>query len=94
MTEPKHCVFLTSDFLKHHPNLESWIRNSTVLDCISVDNTWPFVAVEAVHQKFPKIVNNLNLWVPQQYVTAVVLNASEKTEIGFHQCNKKKADFQ
>jgi len=81
--KPKHCVFIDPRFFETFNNIKSWSRNDNVFDCTSVKDLGNYLNIVAVHQKFPDIVHNLDIWVPTAFVQAVIWDGYGKSQIGF-----------
>ena len=87
----KHCVFVDPQFITLFPNLDSWIRDGNIFDCISVSDRVNYLNIVAVHNKFPDIVDTLNIWIPTSFIQLVIYDGYEKFQIGFQSSTKKEA---
>jgi hypothetical protein len=89
--EPKHCIFVSSQFGQHFPHLKHYYREGVtdkgiIFDCISAPvDLGNYLHIVAVLQKAPTFHRTLNIWIPTSYIQAVLLEGYDKPQAGFHQ---------
>jgi len=93
--KPDICVFVSSKFARLFPNFKELYRgniddDSVVFDCISADNMGNYLNIVAVVQDFPEDLPPANIWIPTEYVLAVLLHSEDKKQMGF--CQSKQDD--
>ena len=82
-------VFVDPEFINLFPNIVPWTRNGNIFDCILAEDEGNYLNIVAVHSKFPKIVDNLHIWIPTRFVQAVLCDSYDKIQIGFQGSSNK-----
>jgi hypothetical protein len=84
----KACVFVSKEFARLFPNFDMLFRcapedDDIVFDCISVVDMGNYLDIVALDQGTYGGCDSVNLWIPSRFVLAVLLDPSDKKQMGF-----------
>lgn len=95
--KPDVCVFASSKFARLFPNFKELFRGNinddwVIFDCLSADNMGNYLNIVAVVQELPDALRPANIWVPTEYVLAVLLRSEDKKQMGFGRSSQDDKD--